>query len=178
MAGLLFRPREWEEVTTATIIPSQFKNEDAVLQRSAELQAEFERPADIASPPPALRDTFLRYAFAEGRAINSDTGKAQVTWVPRTSSLEPTGLITSERQRTLGGVISTPDAGSKVAAKFFLGGVAVFENEDSDEVSQRHGAEFTFANMPNMKSYGPDSGLHDIGYDMQVVDGICFVDGK
>jgi hypothetical protein len=168
----------WEEIADSTVVPSEFKDESAAMQRSAILQSEYEAPLDLANPPPPARDLFTKYSFDKGTLVSPDTGKDRVTWLPRQFNADPNRPVTSQRQMTLGRVMSDRGVGKIVKARFSLAGVAVFGNEDSDETSRRQGAKFTFKDIPNMKTYGPDKALHDIGYDLQIVDGICFVDSK
>lgn len=160
----------WKERTYATIDPVNFKNEDAIIKESERLDADFTRSFDPVNPPPLLKENFQ--GTGQWKPISSDIGKNQITWYPRSLKNRPNSIATSNEQITIGKHMSMPKQGNPVRSKFYYAGIALFENKDSFDQPQCRGAQFEFKNM---KPYGQNGKMEDIGYDIQTIDGICIV---
>lgn len=162
----------WREVAHASVDPRRGEN-DAEYHR---LRKEFEAALDWRRPPRSLRPLLAEFGFTAKDGVAPDEGKGEVTWTPERICLGERCSGGSAMLWAPGGIVSEEGRGAPITSSFHAGGVALFhrepEHEDAEGTAPPPGATFR---LPPIRRWDPTFGLVDVGFDLQLVDGIAIL---
>jgi hypothetical protein len=159
----------WLEIRHEVVVEVEVEHDQARYYR---LRKEFQAAFDWRNPPKSVRPLLARYELSEKDRVAPDVGKGAVTWSPQRLCL---GSRCAEGifQWAPGGIVSEEGRGTLIASTFFAAGVAVFhrepKTEDGWETDEPPGASFR---LPPIRRWDPSFGWVDVGYDMQLIDGV------